>query len=318
MKNWKKRFVALITCIVFSIVSLPIVSAAEKLDNASDKEILSLAELPTVLSTEDTQREIEMIDTLAQKYYDYICQYGELPQDCVTFSSQRVPISSSSYKITEQSDINYDTYVAAAIDASLVNQFGYSYSASQVAQHLAAIGTAISAGGALPYVGLICAVTGAAILTIGFAVAVANHVGEFQDTTVQYYQKSKSYVATSATTTKEVARLYQQGYTYWACKRVNNRVNGVNVGGIQLLVTITKKDAQSIILKNLKEGEDVYCLIKNDALSLVMSLVGKGFAGFVGPETNDDYQIYNLSHYHMTYDKELKKHANTHVFFTYT
>lgn len=136
MKNWKKRFIAFITCIVFSIVSLPIVSAAEKIDNNFDKEIIALSQLPMVLSEGDTQREIEMIDTLAQKYYDYICQYGELPHGNATFSSQRVAISSLSYVITEQSDINYDTYAAATIDASLVNQFGYSYSAAQVAQHL--------------------------------------------------------------------------------------------------------------------------------------------------------------------------------------
>lgn len=240
-----------------------------------------------------------------------------MPHGNATFSSQRVAISSLSYVITEQSDINYDTYAAATIDASLVNQFGYSYSAAQVAQHLASIGTAISAGGALPYVGLICAVTGAAILTIGIAVAVANHVGAFQDTTVQYYQKSKPYIATSTTTTKEVARLYSEGYTYWACKRVDNKVNGQPVGGIRLISTITRTDAQSIIIKNNKYGEDVYCLIKKDALSFVMSLAGKGFAGFVGPEVHDSNRIYNLYHYHMTFDKELKEHANTHVFFTY-
>lgn len=66
MKNWKKRFIAFITCIVFSIVSLPIVSAAEKIDNNSDKEIIALSQLPMVLSEGDTQREIEMIDTLAK------------------------------------------------------------------------------------------------------------------------------------------------------------------------------------------------------------------------------------------------------------
>lgn len=103
-----------------------------------------------VLSEGDTQREIEMIDTLAQKYYDYICQYGELPHGNATFSSQRVAISSLSYVITEQSDINYDTY----------------------------------------------------------------------------------------------------------------KVNGQPVGGIRLISTITRMDAQSIIIKNDKYGEDVYCLIK--------------------------------------------------------
>lgn len=45
MKNWKKRFIAFITCIVFSIVSLPIVSAAEKIDNNFDKEIIALSQL---------------------------------------------------------------------------------------------------------------------------------------------------------------------------------------------------------------------------------------------------------------------------------
>lgn len=69
MKNWKKRFIAFITCIAFSIVSLPIVSAAEKNDNNFDKEIIALSQLPMVLSEGDTQREIEIIDTLAQKYY---------------------------------------------------------------------------------------------------------------------------------------------------------------------------------------------------------------------------------------------------------
>ena len=73
MKNWKKRFIAFITCIVFSIVSLPIVSAAEKNDNNFDKEIIALSQLPMVLSEGDTQREIEMIDTLAQKYYYKKC-----------------------------------------------------------------------------------------------------------------------------------------------------------------------------------------------------------------------------------------------------
>lgn len=95
------------------------------------------------------------------------------------------------------------------------------------------------------------------------------------------------------------------------------KVNGQPVGGIRLISTITGTDAQSSIIKNDKYGEDVYCLIKKDALSLVMSLAGKGFAGFVGPEVHDNNRIYNLYHYHMTFDKELKEHANTHVFFTY-
>ena len=48
---------------------MPIVSAAEKIDNNFDKEIIARSQLPMVLSEGDTQREIEMIDTLAQKYY---------------------------------------------------------------------------------------------------------------------------------------------------------------------------------------------------------------------------------------------------------
>ena len=41
----------------------------EKNDNNFDKEIIALSQLPMVLSEGDTQHEIEMIDTLAQKYY---------------------------------------------------------------------------------------------------------------------------------------------------------------------------------------------------------------------------------------------------------
>ena len=90
---------------------MPIVSAAEKIDNNFDKEIIALSQLPMVLSEGDTQREIEMIDTLAQKYYYKNDKYGEdvyclIKKDALSLDSVYMRSSQNSQPNSDTPDMN--------------------------------------------------------------------------------------------------------------------------------------------------------------------------------------------------------------------
>ena len=229
--------------------------------------------MPSGLDGDAFQKDMEWIDTRAQKYYDYFCEYGEFPDEGALPVAQS--ISMETYSVTEQSSLATDMLYAAAVDASVINQFGYAFTASAVAMHLAEIGSAIAMSSALPYVALICAVAGAAILAIDVAIAIANHTGTFEATTRKHYTKSEAEIRDATITTADVIQKKNQGYIYWICERIERTLpNGDEMRGVALIDTITKVDAKSIVAQNNPYGYDIYSLYKSDTVSLAKTITG--------------------------------------------
>ncbi|MBE5966658.1 MAG: hypothetical protein E7255_06790 [Lachnospiraceae bacterium] len=266
MKNLKK-FISLLLCFVFlfcinctdlkaaevgvyeryTVINKKInaelennISPVEVFENLSDYEVKTLMEVYDI--KEDTSSygfieeiannpEVELIDNLADTYYNYYTEHGELPVS--------VDLSQTGdNQITASTTADYST---------IMQNVGYNFTIEQIAAQLVAIGTYINISSAFPFLGLLALVVGMGLIaftsiTIAYcAVAVgANNL------ILTWYVSSLHNLINARTTTTAILAQKEQGAEYWKAYLVNYQ----GMGGIQVVNTISEQDALAIVLAN--------------------------------------------------------------------
>lgn len=239
--------------------------------------------------------EIKLIDDLANQYYNEYLITGELPD-----------VNQKNIK-----GVDIMTANAYASNSDIISQIGYTFTVSQIAAQLVAIGQYLGIGAALSFLNLVSLIVGMGILTFSYiAVAYSAVAVGANNLILQWYARSWDQLNSSSNITARVIVEKEQGTQYW----VAYLSNYFGLGGITIATKINRKDAVDIIIGN-KINPNVFTFSGTLASSICAEASTIGMSLGHDAHTQDGKYPMNMKHFHKAITATTS--ATTHAFYAY-
>ena len=308
MKNLLlKRSIALFVCLtlIISLCNGNIVKA----NTVNDNSLIGSA----TIFNEDivNDPEVALIDSIAKEYYNYF-KDNNIEEEIYTIATDissgkeisvlpNVTTNSISPFSSVFSDgvLDYSYYVKEVT--------GQTFTLSQIGIQLAALGTKLNLGAALPFLEFLALLAGGIILTLTIAILYSAIAVGVNDLILTWYQYSSVNLTAAKQNTMAIVAQQKNGAKYWRAYLANYG----GLGGIAISDPITYSQASELVKLDMSTV-NVFAFNYSDAAYLATYAYG---FGFTNPEAHrDNGKILNMQHVH-AYITQGKIHGKCHIFF---
>ncbi len=304
-----KKCIALSLCLSLVVINFNTSSAkAETLSNETKN-------YQTIFGEEiKNSPEVEIIDALANEYYNYYIENGVTQQTILDLLKH-----TENDDILSQTKLIYPLETNAMLSENLISTSvattdysmiirqatGYIYSLESIAMQLASVGILMQLSYAMPFLEFAAILVGAVIITLVVAIAYTMVAVSVNEYILALYASRAAEISIARANTVVLVEQQKNGAKYWRC----TKASWGGMGGILIHEPLKMSEAQGIVEYN-NEYLGVFAFYRSDAETLAKSVLSYKVSPVEVHRNNG--QSLNVQHVH-AYIGNL--HASAHIWF---